>query len=174
MNRTLAALMLALSAGPAFSGSAQAQAHLSGTWQYQATQEEIAGRAASIRAATEALPAFARDHARARLNARTAPAPQLSISIVGSQLTLVRPERHVSLSIGGDAVEVEGDHGRGEVRADRQVGDLRVVMRGERGSLTAVYRLSDDGRRLVVSVRISAGPLASPVVFQATYHRADA
>jgi hypothetical protein len=151
-----------------------AQDSLSGTWRLATSEAETAERRASIEAATDELSFFIRSRARSRINERTAPPASLSIRVTGDRVELTGNGRTIVVTVGGPAVAVEGEDGRGEVRASRHRGHLRISMAGEGGSQTRTYLLSDDGQRLVVHVRMTPERLSTPIVFRATYRRSGA
>lgn len=78
----------------------------------------------------------------------------------------------MSLTVGGPAIQMEGERGTARVRATRRNGHLVVTARGESGSMTTSYRLSEDGLRLVLSVQLSAERLSTPLRYRVTYRRA--
>ncbi|MEM1414139.1 MAG: hypothetical protein AAGH15_04530 [Myxococcota bacterium] len=158
--------LLALLASPA-----AAQEGLAGTWQHAGGGQESAAREAAIEAATEELSRMIRSRARGRLAERTTPAPRLQITVAGDAVTITGPNGRLALTVGGPAVRVEGQNGSGQVRATRRGGNLVVTMRGDGGTQTTTYRLSEDGRRLVLQVEMRGERLSAPLRFRATYRR---
>ena len=152
--------------------AAEAQERLAGTWQLASSSEETAERRAAIEAALEDMPAFVRSRARERLNSRMSPQSQFRIAVSGDRVELSRAGRTLTLTVGGPAVEVEGENGSGQVQATRRNGYLVVTMRGERGVRTTLYQLSRDGQRLVLDVHMNGERLSTPIRFRVTYRRA--
>jgi hypothetical protein len=151
--------------------AACAQEQLTGTWLHAGSKAEASKRTAAIASATEELPSFIRARARARITKRTAPVAQLSIAVDGDRVELTRRGSTIVVTVGGPPVRVSGDDGRGEIRASRRDGHLRISMTGEGGSLATTYKLSADGQRLVLHVRMTVKRLSEPIVFRATYRR---
>lgn len=150
---------------------ATAQGGLAGTWQYAGGGEENARREAAIETATEELSRMIRGRARARLGERTTPAPRIAITVNGPSVTFNGPRGSLALTVGGPAVRVSGDAGGGQARATRQGGHLVVTVRGDNGVRTTTYRVSEDGRRLVLNVQMTGERLSTPVRYRLTYRR---
>ncbi len=172
MTRLVSALLLAIAAATFASAQAQAQDGLSGTWRHAGSGSEAAQREAAIEASTEDLNFMIRSRARGALAERTTPAHEFRIAVVGDLVQLTRDSRTLSVTVGGPAQSVSGDQGEGRIRATRREGDLVLTMQGESGTLTTVYRLSEDGQRLTLSVQMSGERLSTPIRYRVTYRRA--
>jgi hypothetical protein len=150
---------------------ASAQDQVSGAWVHAGSEVEASDRRAAIEAATEELPSFIRERARTRIGTRTAPVARLSMVVDGDRVEFTAQGRSVVVIVGGPPVRLSGDNGREEVRASRHDGHLRLSMTGEGGSRTTIYRLSEDGQRLVLHVSMTADRLSRPIEYRATYRR---
>lgn len=87
-------------------------------------------------------------------------------------MELSTDDASIELVVGGDAVNVEGRAGRGEAQAQRRNGNLVLSVDGENASRTTTYRLSQDGRQLVLDIRIDVQGISTPIRFRVTYERA--
>ena len=148
-----------------------AQGTLAGSWRYAGGGEENARREAAIEASTEELSRMIRGRARSRLGERTTPAPRIQIAQSGDAVTLTGPNGSLALTVGGPAVTVSGEGGGGQARATRRDGHLVVTIRGDGGVQTTTYRLSEDGRRLVLHVQMTGERLSVPLRFRLSYRR---
>ncbi len=148
-----------------------AQPSLTGTWQNLNAETERQQRQRSIRLATEDVGRLMRGHVRRRLLDRTAPANQIEIAASGNRVELSNGEVSVTLTLGGDAVRVQGPRGSGQAQARQVEGKLVLRVEGDNATRTTTYTLSEDGQRLVLDVRIDVAGLSSPIRFQVTYER---
>ncbi len=140
---------------------------LTGQYRLATSAAERTRRAEAIETVTEDASRLMRRRMRSRLAAKTDPAPQIAIRVRGNSVQLRRGGPALSLIIGGPAVSVNG----GAVRARQRGGALVVTARGDNGAITAAYRLSEDGQRLVVRTRLTGERLSSPLVYRVTYRR---
>ncbi|HET6415068.1 MAG TPA: hypothetical protein VFG22_02140 [Polyangiales bacterium] len=162
--------VLAISGGVGAS-AARAQDGLSGSWKLASSNAEAAERRAAIEAATQELPYFTRSRGRERLEERTTPLAKVRISVVGDRVDLTGSGPTISLTVGGPSVPVEAEGRRGSARATRQEGNLVITLQGENGVRTTIYRLSEDGQRLVLDVDLAAKAISTPVRYRVTYER---
>ncbi len=158
-----------LLSGPATS---HAQDAMSGTWRYAGSEAERAQREEAVRAATEPMSFLIRGTARDRLMEATAPRPRIHVAVAGDRVELrADGSPRVVLTVGGPEVTVEGERGRGRMRATRRSGLLTVTAQGERGTRTATYQISEDGGWLYVDVHLRGDRLPEPLVYRLTYRR---
>ncbi|MEQ9072877.1 MAG: hypothetical protein RLP09_03410 [Sandaracinaceae bacterium] len=151
---------------------AQTTRTLSGSWRHASSSAEAAQRQRAIEASTEALPFFVRSRARERLAERTQPPSEIRLALDRGRIEMSASGRTLSLEVGGPAIEVEGEGGRGRVQASRGPrGELIISMRGAGGRRTTTYWLSEDGRELVLDVEIAAERLPAPIRYRLTYRR---
>ncbi len=176
----LSPLLVVLAFGVACSGMAglpQAvagqEASLSGTWRYQGGVAEHARRHEAIDRATKGMGFLIRDRVRQRLREATMPAQQLTVADEGSQVTITMRGRQVTLRTDGSPKPVSGEGRAATMHARRQNGQLVVTIRGETGTRTTVYRLSDDGRGLILDVALNGERLSEPLRYRTNYRRHD-
>jgi hypothetical protein len=112
-----------------------------------------------------------RGRARERLREATTPVQDLNVHDEGDRVTVAMRGHRITLTTDGSPKPVSGEHGAGTIYARRQDGQLVVTARGESGARTTVYRLSDDGRRLILDVRMAGETLPEPLRYQVTYIR---
>lgn len=108
---------------------------------------------------------------RSKLREVTTPAPELSLRDEGERVVLSAGEHRVTLPTDGTVVRVSHGDRASEMRARRRDGGLVVSMRGENGTRTTAYRLSEDGRRVVLDVRMESERLDAPLRYRASYVR---
>lgn len=164
--------MFTLVAATVLCSNAVAQPSLSGEWRQVGSDAETQQRHRSIRNATEEIGPLMRTHIRRRLRDRTTPPARLRIATSGTRVELSTDDASIELVVGGDAVNVEGRAGRGEAQAQRRNGNLVLSVDGENASRTTTYRLSQDGRQLVLDIRIDVQGISTPIRFRVTYERA--
>lgn len=157
--------------GGVWASAARAQDGLSGDWKLAGSSAEAAERHAAIKAATQELPYFMRSRGRERLEERTTPLPKLRISVEGDRVDLTGSGPTISLTVGGPSVPVEAEGRRGSARATRQKGNLVITLQGDNGVRTTIYRLSEDGQRLVLDVDLAAKAISTPVRYRVSYER---
>lgn len=160
-------LSLALLALAPQAVSAQ-EATLSGTWRHTNTAAEQQRRHQAIDRATDDMNVFMQGAARGRLREATDPAPELTITDDGAQVVLSARGRRITLTTDGTARRVSGENGSGTLAARRRNGRLVVTGRGDNGTRTTFYQLSEDGRRLVLEVRMTSDRLSAPLRYRAT------
>lgn len=152
---------------------AAAQDGIAGTWKLATTSAEESQRKAAIEEAAQELPAFARSRAKKKLDGRTIPPSELHIVVSGDRVELNRAGQKLSLTVGGPAAQVEFEGRRGSAKATRKNGNLVVSLQGDNGERTTIYRLSEDGQRLVLDVEFDVQRLYTPVRYRVTYKRAE-
>jgi len=151
---------------------AQTTQTLSGSWRHASSSAEAAQRQRAIEESTEAIPSFMRTRARERIAARTRPPSQIRLVVERDRVELSASGRTLSLTVGGPAIEVEGEEQRGRAQASRgRRGELIISMWGDGGRRTTTYWLSEDGQELVLDVHIAPDRLPSPIRYRLTYRR---
>jgi hypothetical protein len=167
-----AVVLLALALLATSTAHAQTTRTLTGSWRYASSAAEVAQRQRAIEESTEAVPSFMRSRARERLAERTRPPSLLRLAVERDRIELSASGRTLSLMVGGPAVAVAGDGGRGQAQASRGPrGELVIAMWGEGGRRTTTYWLSEDGQELVLDVHIAPERLPSPIRYRLTYRR---
>ena len=145
----------------------------SGDWDLAATAQEDARREAAVETALEDFPRLFRGRAREGLTRMTTPRAELHIQVRGERVELRGDGGPaVTLRIGGGEREVEHEGRVGHIRATEQDGKLVLRMRGENGTRTTTYLVSEDGRRLVLQIVLTGERLSSPLRYRVTYERA--
>jgi hypothetical protein len=144
---------------------------ISGTWRHLDLSAERESRYLAIDRATESIGGLMRNGARSRLRDATAPESELTIEDEGQRVTLVSGGRRVVVSTDGASTRVSGDSSAGTMTATRRDGRLVVTVRSDDATRTTVYRLSADGARLTLEVRLTSGRLSGPVAYHVTYAR---
>ena len=157
--------------GLLMAASASAQPGFSGDWRPSGSEAERDARYAAIDRATESLNVFVRGAARGRIRSATQPPPLLRVTDQGVRVTFGANGRNVTLPTDGTPTEVSGERGSGVMTVRRDGERLVVTARGENGVNTTVYRLSEDGRRLLLDVRLESERLGAPVRYRVTFHR---
>jgi hypothetical protein len=144
---------------------------LTGTWRHAGDAAEQTRRHAEIDRVTESIGRLMRGGARERLRDMTSPAPEMTLSDEGERVTIVARDHRVTIATNGTPTRVTGAQDAGTMRAQRRDGRLVVTAEGDNGVRTTVYRLSEDGRRLVLDVRLESERLSEPLRYRVAYVR---
>ncbi|MEM6533692.1 MAG: hypothetical protein AAF654_13795 [Myxococcota bacterium] len=158
------ALVLALSANIAYSADSPPW---QGSWRYSGGAQEDSARAKTIETATEDLSFLYRGKARDRLTERLTPAPRMSLTQTGDEVTLQRSGTSIALKLGGPPIRKSGENGGGSLSA-RLSGDALVLLaKGEKGRRTTTFKRKGDS--LIVTVSLDVDIFDKPLTVQSTY-----
>jgi hypothetical protein len=142
-----------------------------GVWQLVNDAGETRKRLQAIESVVAEMSVFVRGTARERLLERTAPPGELRLVVQGDRLDLSRGDGKLSLRFGAKPKTVGKNGKRGTVSARYADGRIVVASEGEGGKVVNTYSLSPDGKRLVMSVRMTGKKLPAPLAFQSSYAR---
>lgn len=152
--------------------SLERAAAYAGEYTYVGGQKGREGILAAIETSVNALNPMVRSLGRKRLQ-ESNPLPQhLSIHVDGDQVKVTIDGDGHAAQLGGPAVKTTSKRGdkikvRHRVRGDK----LTTFIEGNGGDRLDTFRLSDDGSRLILDVKISSSQLPVPVEYRLTFKR---
>lgn len=155
-------------AGSTQEGIAQ-DAALTGVWTYSRDAEEQAKRYDAIDRATGDMNRLVRGRVRQMLQDKTAPLSEIRLTDGGDRVTMSGKNRRVTFTTDGSPNRVQTEGGAATIRAERKDGHLVVTSEAPNGVQTTVYRVSEDGTQLILTVSISGDKLPEPIRYRATY-----
>ena len=143
----------------------------SGIWAHAGDRKETEQRRLAIEAVTEDLPFFIRGTARERLTERTAPPPELQLTVDKDRFDITRDGKSVSLRFEAKPIMIEQNGKRGLVSVRYEQERIVVVSEGDKSKRLTKYALSPERNRLTMSVSMTGESLSGPLIFQSTYRR---
>ena len=126
-------------------------------------------RQEAIERVTQQLPFRMRGQARDRLLEATKPQPQLTIVDQDGQITLGRADREMTITTDGKPKRFVKKQRNISMSATRRDDAMVVTTQGDSFTQTTNYRVTKDGRRLLLDIEMRIQRLPEPLRYQLSY-----
>src|SRR5690606_25939967 len=135
-------------------------------------QKERDGLDAAIEASMDAVSPMLRNIGRKRLQDSTQIPKHVSITVDGTRTEIRFDGQGQSASLDGPPLRTVPREGE-KVKVSHRIrgGKLTEFVDGDQGDRHNTFKLSKDGKRLTVDVKISSGHLPVPVEYRMTFKR---
>jgi hypothetical protein len=143
-----------------------------GEYVFAGGQKERDGVAAAIETSVASLNSMIRNLGRKRLTEANPVPKQVSISFEGDKAVVALDGHSYAVSLDGKPIKTKSREGDKVKVSHRMQGDKLVeIIDGSGGDRRNELKLSNDGKRLTLKVKISSGQLPVPVEYRLTFKR---
>ena len=143
-----------------------------GEYRFVGGQKERDGIDAAIELSLDAVNPVVRKLGRERLRESNEVPASIELVLSGDVLTIHQAGEAHAASIDGTKVKTKSKHGD-KIQVSHKFSGKKLVQRiiGDGGDRTNRYKLSSDGKRLILSVEITSSHLPVPVEYSLSYER---
>lgn len=142
-----------------------------GKWSLNNSAKETNKRLNAIESVVAGMGRFKQGRAREMIKTMTAPANELKIDDLGTQIKITRSGLEATVPTDGQTVSIKTDQGSVSLRATRSNGKLILESKTDSAVRTTTYELADDGQTLTQQNKLQSDKIPGPIEFTNSFKR---